>query len=180
MESGEYSGNFGDVIINIASSFSEQPVLVLEVKDCKVTHSHWVNPNEMFGGQTKSPGCPVVFLSQMNHYEVLPIADEGKDTVGLIYQQWKTSDRVGLSPGGGNQTENLDLSYHRDGVSGNQMGNLMERTMSEQDGAFSPPLASTPVVSQDHDNHQQQHMRGMGCGETVHQPGYQVRSFFEN
>ena len=175
MESGEYSGNFGDVIINIAASFSEQPVLVLEVKGCRVTHSHWVDPNEMFGGQNKSPGCPVVVLSQMNHYEVLPIADEGKDSAGLIYQQWKTSERVGLPPGRGNPSGNLNQSADHD-VVGSQMGNLMEQTMLEPDGAFSPPLASTPAVAEDHDNPQQQQFGGMDCDESMNQ----VRLFFKN
>ena len=175
MESGEYSGNFGDVIINIASSFSEQPVLVIEVKGCRVTHSHWVDPNEMFGGQNKSPGGPVVVLSQMNHYEVLPIADEGKDSAGLIYQQWKTSERVGLPPGRGNPSGNLNQSADHD-VVGSHMGNLMEQTMLEPDGAFCPPLASTPAVAEDHDNPQQQQFGGMDCDESMNQ----VRLFFKN
>ena len=42
MESGEYSGDFGDVIINIAASFLQQPVLVIEFKDCRVTTANWV------------------------------------------------------------------------------------------------------------------------------------------
>ena len=99
MESGEYSGDLGDIILNIAASFSQQPVLVIEVKGCKVTNALWVDPNEIFGGENKSLGFPVVVLKQLNHCEVLPIAEEAKDTARMKYQQWKASERVGVSPG---------------------------------------------------------------------------------
>ena len=93
MESGEYSGDFGDVILNIAASFLQQPVLVIQVKEGKVTNAHWVDPTEIFGGENKSLGFPVVVLKQLNHCEVLLIAGEAKDTARMSYQQWKASER---------------------------------------------------------------------------------------
>ena len=78
MESGEYSGDLGDIILNIAASFSQQPVLVIEVNGCKVTNSHWVDPNKMFGGKNHPLKWPVVVLKQLNHYETLLIAEEAK------------------------------------------------------------------------------------------------------
>ena len=172
MESGEYSGNLGDIIINIAASFSQQPVLVIEVKGCKVNNAHWVDPNEIFGGENKSLGFPVVVLKQLNHCEVLLIAGEARDTARMVYQQWKASERVGVSPG----RENLNPGVVHD-VVGSHMGNLAERTMLEPDGIFSPPFASTQRLQQHHVNPQQQQMgdllSGMACGENVNK----VRSF---
>ena len=144
MESGVYSGNLGDIILNIAASFSQQPVLVIEVKGCKVTNAHWVDPNEIFGGENKSLGFPVVILKQLNHCEVLPIAGEAKDTARMKYQQWKASERVGVSP----VKENVNPGVVYDAV-GSHMGNLAERTMLEPDqdpdDIFEPPITSTPV-----------------------------------
>ena len=144
MENGEYSGNLGDIILNIAASFSQQPVLVIEVKDCKVTNAHWVDPNEIFGGENKSLGFPVVILKQLNHCEVIPIAGEAKDTARMKYQKWKNSERMGVSP----VKENVNSGVVYD-VVGSHMGNLAERTMLEADqdpaGIFEPLITSTPV-----------------------------------
>ena len=141
MESGEFSGNLGDIILIIAASFLWQPALVIEVNNCKVTNSHWVAPNKLFGGENHSLRCPVVVLSQLNHYELVLVAEEAKGTIQMKYQQWETSERVCLSPG----RENLNPS--NDEV-GSQMGNLAERSMLEPDGTFSPPLTSTPMQQQ--------------------------------
>ena len=144
MENGEYSGDLGDIILNIAASFSQQPVLVIEVKGCKVTNAHWVDPNEIFGGENKTLEFPVVILKQLNHCEVLPIAGEAKDTARMKYQQWKASERVGVSP----VKENVNPGVVYDAV-GSHMGNLAERTMLEPDqdpdDIFEPPITSTPV-----------------------------------
>ena len=153
MESGEYSGDFGDVILNIAASFLQQPVLVIQVKEGKVTNAHWVDPTEIFGGENKSLGFPVVVLKQLNHCEVLLIAGEAKDTARMSYQQWKASERVGVSPG----RDDLNPGVVHD-VVGSHMGNLTERTMLEPDGIFSPPFTSTPRLQQHQGNPQQQHM----------------------
>ena len=131
----------GDIILIIAASFLWQPVLVIEVNKCKVTNSHWVAPNKLFGGESHSLRCPVIVLSQLNHYELVLVAEEAMDTVLMKYQQWETSERVCLSPG----RETLNPS--NDEV-GSQMGNLAERSMLEPDGTFSPPLTSTPMQQQ--------------------------------
>ena len=170
MESGEYGGDLGDIILNIAASFSQQPVLVIEVKGCKVINSHWVDPNELFGGESHSQGCPVVVLSQLNHYESLLIAEEAKDTARMRHQQWKISERVGVSPDREHLGDNMNSTAVHDGI---QMGNLMERSMLEPDGTFSPPFASTPRLQQHHDNPQQQQMEDllsvMASGDDVNQ-----------
>ena len=172
MESGEYGGDLGDIIINIAASFLQQPVLVIEVKGCKVTNSHWVAPNTLFGGENHSLGYPVVVLSQLNHYEALLIAEEAKDTTQMKFRQWNTSKRVCVSPGKGNLNENWIPDDAEDGRQ-----NLTEQTMLEPDGIFSPPLASTPQSQQHHVNPQQQQMgdpwSGMTCGDNINQ----ARSF---
>ena len=170
MESGEYSGDLGDIILNIAVSFSQQPVLVIKVSGCKVTNSHWVDPNKLFGGRNHSLRCPLVFLSQLNHYELLLIAEEAKDTARMKYQQWKASERVCVSPDRENLNENLNPSAVHD-VVGSQMENLME--MLEPDGTFSPPLASTPLLQQHHDKLKEQqtadHVSEMDCDDFINQ-----------
>ena len=95
----------------------------------------------MFGGKNHPLKWPVVVLKQLNHYETLLIAEEAKGTAQMKYQQWKTSERVGVSPASLN--ENLNRSVVHDGVE-SQKGNLMERSMLEPDGTFFPPLSSTP------------------------------------
>ena len=156
MESGEYTGNLGDIIINIAASFLQQPVLVIKVNDCKVTNSHWVDPNEMFGGRNHSLRCPIVVLSQLQHYESLLIANEAKDTAQMKYQQWKTSKRVCMSPGRQNLNDDLNPDAVHDVV-----------------GNFSPPFASTPQQQQHHGEPQQQHMADDVSNDFIDQEGLQ-------
>ena len=172
MESGEYSGDLGDIILNIVVSFLQQPVLVIEVSGCKVTNSHWVDPNKLFGGRNHSLRCPVVVLSQLRHYESLLIAEEAKDTARMKYQQWKASERVCVSPDRESLNENLNPSVVHD-VVGSQMGNLMERSMLEPDGNFSPPLASTPLLQQHHDKLKEHQMADqvseMDCNDFINQ-----------
>ena len=139
-----------------------------------MTNAHWVDPNELFGGENKSLGFPVVVLKQLNHCEVLLIAGEAKDTARMKYQQWKTSERVSVSP----DRDNLNPGVVPD-VVGNHMGNLAERTVLEPDGIFSPPFTSTQRLQQHQGNPKQQQMGdlmpGMAFGEKVNQ----VRSFLK-
>ena len=95
MESGQYSGNMGDILPQLAADFLEQPLLVIEIKNCKVTNVSLVKPGGLFGGQNQDPGCLVIVVKQMNHYEVLLVATEARETAKDKYQQWKESGRVG-------------------------------------------------------------------------------------
>ena len=109
-----------------------------------MTNAHWVDPNEIFGGENKFLGFPVVILKQLNHCKVIPIAGEAKDTARMKYQKWKNSERMGVSP----VKENVNSGVVYD-VVGSHMGNLAERTMLEADqdpaGIFEPLITSTPV-----------------------------------
>ena len=97
MESGEYSGNVGDLLPQLAADFMEQPLLVIEVKDGKVTNLSFVVPGGIFGGQDR--GCLVIVVRQLNHYEPLLIAMEARETAMRKYQQWQDSRRVGVTTG---------------------------------------------------------------------------------
>ena len=142
MHSGEYSGDLGDILLHIAASFSQQPVLVIEVKNCKVTNSHWVDdPNKLFGAENHYLGCPMVILHQLNHYEIVLIAEASKDTAQVKYQEWKTSERIAVSPGRDNVAE---VEYQEtDRIE--RKGNMEETTMVELGDVFLPPITSTPV-----------------------------------
>ena len=87
----------------------------------------------------------------------------------MKYQEWKASERVGVSPG----RENLNSGADHD-VDESHVGNLADRTMSEPDGIFSPPCTSTPRLEKYQGNSKQQ-QRGdrMAFGEKVNL----VRSF---
>ena len=97
MESGEFSGNVGDILPQLAADFLNQPLLVIVIENCQVTNSNWVEPGGLFGGGEQCEGDPIILLKQLQHFETILIAKEAKETARIKYQQWKASKRVGMS-----------------------------------------------------------------------------------
>lgn len=107
MESGQYVGNVGDLLPQFAASFLQQPILVIEIQNCRVSNINWVEPVEMFGGDPQSDKYPVVVLLQLKHYETLLLDDDAKEVAKTKFDQWRISTRVAVSQGQG-----LDVSFN--------------------------------------------------------------------
>ena len=107
MESGEFSGNVGDILPQLAADFLNQPLLVIVIENCQVTNSNWVVPGGLIGGGEQPEGDPIIVLKQLQHFETLLIASEAKGTARMKYQQWKASKRVG-APGCEKVAESFD------------------------------------------------------------------------
>ena len=125
MESGKFSCNVGDLVLQFAASYLQQPILVIRIKDCQVINSSWVEPVEMFGGDSQSQRDPIVVVWQLQHYETLLLDDEAKAVAKTKFHHWRISRRVGISQG-----ENLDAN-------------------------FNPPCSSTPTVETETESPQQ-------------------------
>ena len=97
MESGQYSGDVGDLLPQLAADYMEQPLLIVEVEKSKVTNMSIVEPGGIFGGQDS--GCPAVVVRQLGHYEPLLIAAKERGAAMEKYKQWKDAGRVGVSEG---------------------------------------------------------------------------------
>ena len=99
METGRYEGNLGDILPQLAADYLNQPLLVIGIKNCKVTNLSLIKPGGLFGEQNQGKGCLVIAMKQLNHYETLLIASEAKETAMEKYQQWEVMGGVVVSPG---------------------------------------------------------------------------------
>ena len=147
MESGQYSGNLGDILPQLAADFLEQPLLVIEIKNCKVTNLSLVKPGGLFGAQIQCEGFLVIVIKQMNHYESLLIATEARETAMEKYRQWNDSGIVGVTSG-----EQLNDSFHpscaptRTEGHGEDSSRNEQRTQSGLDAGISSHSQSTEQV----------------------------------
>ena len=107
MESGKFSCNVGDLLLQFAASFLQQPILVIRIENCCVTNISWIEPVEMFGGDPQSQRYPVAVVLQLKHYESLLLNDDAKEVAKTKFHQWRISTRVGVSQG-----EELDFSFN--------------------------------------------------------------------
>ena len=99
MESGVFSGNFGDVLPQLAADTLNQPLLVIVVENGQVKSTTWVDPGGIFGGGNLPKGDPIVVVKQLQHFEPLLIMLEAKEVAKLKYEQWTKSGRVGVTGG---------------------------------------------------------------------------------
>ena len=99
MNRGEFSGNLGDILPQLAADTLNQPLLVIEIEKCQVRGANWVVPGcgGIFGGGDREAGFPIVLIKQLQHYEPLLIAPEAKEMAKLKFQHWKSSKRVRVS-----------------------------------------------------------------------------------
>ena len=115
MDSGEHSGSLGNILPQLAASYLQQPLLVIEIVNSQVININWIDPGRMFGEENQEAACPVIAILQLKHYEVVLVANEAKETALAKYQGWKASERVVPASDGGS------------------------------DESFNPPCASTPI-----------------------------------
>ena len=131
MESGEFAGDAGDLLLQFAASFLQQPILVIEITNCSVTNISWVEPVEMFGGDPQSEKYPIVVLLQLKHYETLLLDGDAKEMAMNKFHQWRISTRVGMS-----RSEGLDVSFDPPSTSTQRMetetGSPQQDTGSER------------------------------------------------
>ena len=132
MESGKYSCNVGDVLLQFAASFLQQAILVIEIKNCRVTNISWVEPVEMFGGDPRSDKYPVVVVLQLQHYVPLLLDGDAKEVAKSKFLQWKISTRVGVSQG-----EGLDVSFNPPCTSTQRVEREAERSGHDAESGLS-------------------------------------------
>ena len=107
MESGKYSCNVGDLVLQFAASFLQQPILVIRIENCCVTNLSWIEPVEMFGGDPLNEKYPIVVVLQLRHYVPLLLDDGAKEVAKIKLHQWRISTRMSVSQG-----EELDVSFN--------------------------------------------------------------------
>ena len=111
MECGEWDGNVGDILPQLAADFHGRTLVVIEIEKCKVASLSLVEPGAIFGTQDGGDECPVFAVLQLNHYEPLLIAEEAKETAKNKCQQWNETGRVGLTAEG-ESDDSFDPTIH--------------------------------------------------------------------
>ena len=149
MESGEFSGNVGDLLPQLAADFLNQPLLVIVIENCQVTNSNWVEPGGLFGRGNQCDGDPIILMKQLQHFETLLVADEAKETARIKYQQWKASKRVGVlgCEKGAEKVDNEGLS-RKDVPRNSQRFEELHQCNCGHEGHFASHLRSSPQCVQ--------------------------------
>ena len=95
-ENGQWSGNLGDLMPQIVSSFINTPLFVIAINpDNNQTRGYFVNPSHLFD-MDEHNSVPIVLVRQDNHYNRLLVPEQAEDALTLIYKQAEPGE-LGIS-----------------------------------------------------------------------------------
>ena len=95
MDSGIYGGNLGDILPHSAATRLARPIVIIEIKDGKVTNANLVKPGMIFQCENEKDE-PFILVKQQDHFVPLLVDDVARDTAKEKYRQWKTLGRVDI------------------------------------------------------------------------------------
>ena len=95
MEGGEWSGELGDIIPQMVSSFTRRALMIIQLSYAGKTSLNVVRPGVVFdcGGEEEN-ACPLMLVLQLNHFVPLHIAHCAQETAIEKYKLWKTSENI--------------------------------------------------------------------------------------
>ena len=95
-QNGQWSGNLGDLMPQIVSSFINTPLFVIAINpDNNQTRGYFVNPSHLFD-MDEHNSVPIVLVRQDNHYNRLLVPEQAEAALTLIYKQAEPGE-LGIS-----------------------------------------------------------------------------------
>ena len=80
---GTYQGPMGDILPQVASSFLQTPILIIEISK-GLPAGYFLNPKNIFNMESKYD-TPIVIVRQAQHYEVLIVPEESRKPLQNAY-----------------------------------------------------------------------------------------------